>query len=880
MLRNQLLFVLFFVSGFCGLLYQIIWLRLAFASFGILTSVLSIVISGFMLGLAIGSWAGGKWITPFTRRTGISAIYVYAFFEAMIGVGALVVPVLFGWGEDVLLDVGEMDSRAYLVFSALLVGGAILPWCIFMGTTFPVMMAYLREDGSEHEGSFGFLYLANVLGALGGTAVTVLVLVELFGFRNTLLLAAAGNFGIAIAGVLIGRVARQPAGRRQVAASDRTSADDEGAAAAPQASSQRIASIIFMTGFTSMALEVIWVRAYAPILKNQVYSFAAVLFAYLLATALGSAWYRRHRKRSRALSVSVLLGFLSVTAFLPIVLNDPRLHWSAVAVCASIFPFCAGLGYLTPLLIDSYSQGHPRRGGFAYALNVIGCIIGPLVASYALLPWLGSQASMIVMSLPFVVYFLSTSDRTDRSRQWFLPVASGTGALVLLALLVSRNPEDRWASGDAQLYRDHTATVIARRFGDNHQLIVNGVHQGAKVDTFRVHAHLPMGMRPAQPKSALTICFGMGVTYRSLLSWGQETTAVELVPSVVESFRFFWSDADRVLANPQGRIVIDDGRRFLRRITDRFDVITIDAPEPPEAAGSSLLFSDEFYALVKRRLHQEGVMQQFYRGGEAKLLQAIDTSIRSQFPHVKVFASISGTGYHFIASQAPLRTPTVSEFIDRMPAAAREDLIAAADRPARPGDLPAKVAAMLAVELQPDELPRQAPAVRVTIDRPFNEFFALRRFFGWYDEVPSPPVVRGLRRPEQQVMLERLAAARRTLPRYLAGTDGQLPQVEALRNALANWSADTAPDRPSREQLATELDALVGDHLKKKLGCNWVLLQNDGETGQILVRHNASGQMFDPYQAILESIESGDAERIVNAVNDFIQRTRSNDALR
>ena len=48
-------FLLFFISGFCGLLYQVVWLRLAFRSFGVITPVLSVVISVFMLGLALGS---------------------------------------------------------------------------------------------------------------------------------------------------------------------------------------------------------------------------------------------------------------------------------------------------------------------------------------------------------------------------------------------------------------------------------------------------------------------------------------------------------------------------------------------------------------------------------------------------------------------------------------------------------------------------------------------------------------------------------------------------------------------------------------------------------------------------------------------------------
>ena len=71
------LFFLFFFSGFASLVYQVVWTRMAFASFGIITPVLSVVLSVFMLGLAVGSWAGGRWIRALTARTGLSAAVLF-----------------------------------------------------------------------------------------------------------------------------------------------------------------------------------------------------------------------------------------------------------------------------------------------------------------------------------------------------------------------------------------------------------------------------------------------------------------------------------------------------------------------------------------------------------------------------------------------------------------------------------------------------------------------------------------------------------------------------------------------------------------------------------------------------------------------------------
>jgi len=74
---KPILFILFFCSGFCSLLYQVVWVRMAFAHFGVITPVLSVVLSVFMLGLGLGSWLGGKWARWSSSRLKISPAYFY-----------------------------------------------------------------------------------------------------------------------------------------------------------------------------------------------------------------------------------------------------------------------------------------------------------------------------------------------------------------------------------------------------------------------------------------------------------------------------------------------------------------------------------------------------------------------------------------------------------------------------------------------------------------------------------------------------------------------------------------------------------------------------------------------------------------------------------
>src|SRR5947207_11846878 len=196
--HRWLLFALFFISGFSSLVYQVVWTRMAFATFGIIAPVLSVIFLVFMFGLCIGAWAGVKSIGWLTTRTRSSAIVFYMSAELVIGMSAFAVPLLFGASEKMLLVTGDMNSLGYLVFSAALLAFSILPWCICMGATFPFMMAYVREHDQHNSESFSFLYVANVLGAMIGTLTTAFVLVEVFGFSQTLGIAAAGNFTIAL----------------------------------------------------------------------------------------------------------------------------------------------------------------------------------------------------------------------------------------------------------------------------------------------------------------------------------------------------------------------------------------------------------------------------------------------------------------------------------------------------------------------------------------------------------------------------------------------------------------------------------------------------------------------------------------------------------
>lgn len=735
---RRILFLLFFLSGFSSLVYQVVWTRMAFASFGIITPILSVVLSVFMLGLSLGTWGGGRLIGALVEKTGFSAIVFYAVAELMIGLGAFAVPKLFSTGAYFLLAAGQTNSTNYLCLSALALAVSILPWCVFMGATFPLMMAFVRERDSQNEKSFSFLYLANVLGAMSGTFLSAVVLVELLGFRATLWVAAAGNL---TATLISSWLALNQ--RRFKFAIARETTQSAVPVAAPQASTspgQLTQWILFSTGFCAMAMEVVWTRAFTPILKTQVYSFAIIVFSYLGATFLGSMLYRRALRKNSLFSVAELISFLAIAAFLPVLAIDPRLvlakqdhvtgmymtnFISVVLVLASICPLCAVLGYVTPRLIDQHAAGQPASTGKIYAINILGCILGPLFASYILLPQVGERLALIILGLPFVLFFFLHFNSLTRIRRLILGLTVLTVAGWSLFFSKDFDGLVSKLSKNVVIRRDYAASVISFGEGRKKQLLVNGVGMTSMTPITKFMVHLPLAFHEGRPKSVLIICFGMGTSFRSALSWNLDTTAVELVPSVAKAFGFYYANADRLLADPQGHIVIDDGRRYLRRTQKKFDVIVVDPPPPLEAAGSSLLYSDQFYALAKQHLNTNGIIQIWFPGGERAIALAVLRSLSDSFSHVRSFDSIEGWGTHLLASDSPIPNRTAEELAAQMPAGAQKDLMEWSPRANL--TVSAYLNVVLSREVPVQKILDPNSKIRITDDHPYNEYFLLRR---------------------------------------------------------------------------------------------------------------------------------------------------------
>ncbi len=748
-MKRSWFFGFFFISGFCSLVYEVVWLRLSMAKFGVTTPLVSIVLSVFMAGLGLGSWAGGKFIRRFDASAARVPLRFYGTLELLIGFSGLAVPPLLDVGYSLLRDAGRglaWASSLYYLASGAWIALALLPWCTAMGATFPFAMAAIRKIApAESERAFSYLYLANLLGALVGTLIPAIALIELYGFRGTLHIATAANGALAAAVFLLSmRLPHKAGGPAVETPAPPTKAQQLARTGAEGPGVQHAMVLLFTTGLCSMAMEVVWIRQFTFYLGSVVYAFSAILALYLWANYLGSFLYRAWARTRAAGEYRAVWLAVGVAGVWPMLLADPRVPipqsddfgpnflWGMLRAGIGIMPFSALVGFATPMLVDRVSRGNPDSAGRAYAMNVMGSVLGPVLAGFCILPWAGEHWSLIVISVPLFAAGLAYAPRLKHGRGAVWGTAPrylyGLVVAVVCFVLASFTGGYEVAFPQRVELRDYTATVVATGQGMDKQLLTNGTGMTRLTTITKMMAHMPLSLLKRPATKGLVICFGMGTTFRSMLSWGIDVTVVELVPSVPKLFGYFHPDGPELLRSPLAHLVIDDGRRYLERSSEQFDVVTVDPPPPLAAPASSLLYSREFYAIVRRHLRPGAIAQVWMPASldEPSSSQApVARALLESFPYVRAFESIEKWGTHFLVSMEPIPATAAGPWPQPLPPAAARDLLEWEKDSTADGLL----SQVFSQESHLQDFLKLAPRLpAIQDDRPVNEYFLLRDY--------------------------------------------------------------------------------------------------------------------------------------------------------
>ena len=686
---TYLIYLLFMLSGFIGLIYEGVWARylklfLGHSSYGqILT------LSIFMGGLGLGAFLAARYV-----KRQRNPFYVYAAIELLIGLGALV----YHWVYVLLTEAVYSSSlipalpnfliNTLKVLLSLVVTG---PLAVLIGMTFPtIAMGLMRLTRDAGKASLPLLYFTNSLGAAAGIMVTSYVLIPRSGLPGTLLLAGAGNIILAIASYLVaGRVDSRlhlEASAKAFTATMDSGSDPVGISLKPII--YIWLAVSFLTGMSSFLYEIGWIRLLSLLLGSSTHSFDIMVSAFILGLAGGAYFANGLLKRTTRIvllmaGVQILMGsfaLMSIYAYKPFFLL--MASWEDVfcrtipayyvfsafkyALCLCMMcpaSFCAG----TTLPVITYYLANRTRDekytGTIYGWNTVGSIVGAATGGLLLLPLLQLKftiATGAFLDIAAGVFLLSYF----RAKRLVLAAACGFSLAVIAPVFLMRFEPYIVASGtfrghfDIELenrnlttVRDgRTATVSVDEYPEYMAIRTNGKPDGSVALTKKGRcesdratqaalAFLPMSAM-TEPYRAAIIGFGTGMTAHHLLSdeFLEHLDIVEIEEEMYKLAMKFRPQNSRAYDDPRVKIYFQDAKTYFYSAHSEYDLI-ISEPSNPWVSGVANLFTVEFYTHLRRFLSEDGVLVQWMHLYEFDndLLLSILKSIDLVFPHLSIY---------------------------------------------------------------------------------------------------------------------------------------------------------------------------------------------------------------------------------------------------
>jgi len=711
--------LLFFISGTAGLIYEVAWKHLFTVTFGNTTYAVSVVISVFMAGLALGSYVLGKLADRTTHY-----LAVLALLEVAIAATALAVPPLVDAAE-LLYGAVFRASQSPLLLVAVQVpvsAAILLPPTFLMGGTLPVLSRFMAGRSGRVGASVGTLYGLNTLGAAVGAFLTGFVLVKALGTRQTIHVAALANAALAVGFAALARWV--PAGAAVTPAPRRLGPQQEGLGRGRLA---LLLAAVAVSGFVSFSYEVLWTRLLTFRLQTTVYAFSIMLTAFLLGLGLGgalvgllgrrstSAYWRLYGWLEAGVGVCGLVGLLlffvptpDFESFAARTLSHLLLSMAVMIVPTTL------VGAAFPIACDLLASGVERTGrsvGTIYVVNTVGAVTGALVTGFLLVRVLGTEGSLTLVSLLIVLSgsaVLATAPAAGaaapRLRRWGPAAAVWAAALCSLVAvepgllpLVSGRPRrlQQYLLRNQSLAIAHPGepvrlvgygegpegVVVVSELKGSHRVIAAGGTDVAGTsyilrNTQKLQAHIPMLIHP-DPQYVCQIGFGSGETARIFASYDvKRFDCVEISPVMLRmADRYFRDINGGVLGSGRCNIVLMDAAAYLRYTDRKYDIIANDATWPSQA-GPAMLFTLEHFENGRRHLRPGGIMTSWLPLDMPQQdIRTVLKTFHQVFPYVYVWTALSHLNKHalLVGCMQPLEIDA-SRFLDRFNRYARKDL--------------------------------------------------------------------------------------------------------------------------------------------------------------------------------------------------------------
>ncbi len=660
------MYLLFFVTGACSLMYQVLWARMFGLVFGNTLYASSAVLAAFMAGLALGSYLSGS-----LMRNRSDGLQVYAFLELSVGVLGVLMPFAVQAASGIDIAVFRRFAPSYAALTGLRFAYSfilmVVP-CTFMGATLPVLCSFSTDAAEGSRVSIGGLYGINTLGAFTGCFAGGFLFIGSIGISKTTYLAALLNAAVfATAWFMYARSVKTPGAvkapekKRRQEAAPRLPASAPAVPPAPagHAGFGRILLAAYAaSGFAALALEVGWTRSLVWVMGMDSYAFAAMLSVILAGIGIGSLLYPALTPRIKkplvfigwlqaavglfvVVSIFAIHGAVGTREWLSALLNAAGLKalYRAVppytviqmAVSASIL-FIPSLlmGLAFPAYAAAYIgiKGNPGKGiGNIYCANTLGAIAGSLAMGFFIIPRLGLLPSIAAMA---AVYFCASlavilgnsAEKPPRRLARGAAVLAAALLLVLSAdmsftsvLATTLGAEENRKDESIVYFKEHaTGSVLVKQSRImGKEMLIDGV-QVASTGDFDLHSHLYpahlMALLKKDLDDVLVIAFGAGGTSGSLLKYPEvkRLDVVEISEGVIEpAKRYFTEMNSNVFADPRLNLIIQDGKNFIKMTEKKYDVIYSGPIHPQSNQGSAALYTREYFRDCSAKLKKGGL---------------------------------------------------------------------------------------------------------------------------------------------------------------------------------------------------------------------------------------------------------------------------------
>lgn len=848
--------IVFVLSGASALFYQVIWVRLLSTFFGNTTLALSVCLTAFMSGLALGSYLFGRWADRWGRP-----FRAYALLEMVIGSYGFLSPYLLQVVKSGYLALAgrwPLDSPALIGYQFLACFLVLLLPTSLMGGTLPIMTKGVvrRLDSLGRE--LAWLYGLNTLGAAAGALLVGFFLLPVLGLRASICLAAITNLAL---GLVMFRqdgralATRQPEKTRVEPARARA---DAPAPPLPRALLYLLVVGFGLAGFSGLALEVAWGRALCVYMGSSVYAFSTVLFSVLVGLALGSvlmtwlftryritlAWFAGLEVAAGFATLLLTLCYIYLAqVFHALVLryqqNYPLLLFLEVMVVLTFLlvpTVLAGAAFplLSRLLIQD--QDRVSRGvGSLYSANTVGCIVGSFAAGFLLIPMIGIRSTVLVCAACYVLTGAAVLlyQRGRARLVGGVAVMSFAAALLLAPSwrydLMSAGMFDAGITAES-VFSPHAFTVPYYREGSVCTVSVLEDEDGtlslrvnAKRDasssgldrlTQAMSAHLPL-LLADRVDNVLVVGLGCGASAGAAsLHPAKRIDCVEIEPAVAEAARLFTKVNQNVLADPRFHLIFADARNYLAASREQYDVITSE-PSNPWVVGVAGLFTVEHFQACRDRLAEDGLVCQWLHlyGMDPKDFLSIVSAFVKVFPNATLWGvDRNGLDLVLIAKKQPWKVdfPRLTERMAGLPRVQEDLRVEGLDDP---------YVFLASLVRGPKDLQQMAAAGRPnTDDLPTLEFSAPRNLYrttGQQDnarvlaQFASQPVEEFVTFGAGHDLKGRERLADCLLTRYTVPAE-TLPTLPWARSELSALVA-ARPERADLLERLAQVEALLGD---------------------------------------------------------------------